>query len=425
MKQKVISYWLLFIVPIMIFLSCTENEFQLNDEELVSSFEKNEANIALENLALLIQDANHSNQFRTELRNEAIKEYARDFYVQKAKLKSGNIESQIKKFLKNSSFDFDLDQLQKIVDQIPNYEISVPVHCEAWDAENYNPLVAYVPIDFNQKIHRQIKAFDSEGKVIWLKADEDPDLPVILIRPIEDIDYSKYAKSNEDGLKSTRVDGASEFVSQIGTDNINAVEWWISGPQCEIKCITIKGTGTANEDYFYPTRTEINNTYHTVNHKLFNWYTDYYGNAITMHWVEEDGGNTLTINLGYTDTSGLAASLSYQIKDADDELGYKTVFFSDYVGTEYNTGKIKWKNNNSVYCPYIGSFDGANCYVGTAPTGTTAFIHNGNFYYTPLNGTCPYPGSSFDGANCYVTAIPPDAHPFVHNNKWYVQPYNF
>lgn len=318
-----------------------------------------------------------------------------------------------------------MDKIQEIVDKIPNYEISVPVHCEAWDAVSYNPLVAYVPIDFDQKIHRKIKAFDCDGKVVWLKADEDPDLPVILIRPIEDVDYSKYAKSNGNGLKSSRVDGASEFVKKIGTDMISEVEWWIQGPQCEIKCISIKGTGTVGTDFFYPNRSEINNTFHTVDHKILNWDKTFYGDAIAMHWIEEDGGNPITISLKYTDKSGLEGSVSYQIKDLDDELGYKTVLFTDYVGSVYNTGKIKWSNNNSVYCPYIGSYDGANCYVGTAPTGTTAFIHNGNFYYTPLNGTCPYPGSSYDGANCYVTAIPSGAQPFIHNNKWYVHPYNF
>lgn len=74
----------------------------------------------------------------------------------------------------------------------------------------------------------------------------------------------------------------------------------------------------------------------------------------------------------------------------------------------------------------IGSYDTENCYVGTPPSGTTAFIWgdaNGqHFYYTPLNGNqCPLPGSSFDGANCYVMTIPSNCDPFVWSNNWYVR----
>lgn len=75
----------------------------------------------------------------------------------------------------------------------------------------------------------------------------------------------------------------------------------------------------------------------------------------------------------------------------------------------------------------IGSYDTANCYVGTAPSGTSAFIwgpdsNNLNFYYTPINGNqCPLAGSSFDGNACYVMGIPSSCDPFVWNNNWYVK----
>jgi hypothetical protein len=417
--------FIVFIFPFFLLYSCSNNDIELSNEKF-DSFMIDESNIALENLALLIQEANKSNQFRKELRTEVIKEYSLDYYLHQSKFKSENVENRIKKLLKNSSYGFNIEQLKEITDKLPNYEISVPVHCEAWDAENFDPLVAYVPIDFDKKSDNKIKAFDRNGKVIWLKTDEEPQLPIILIRPIEDVDYSNYTKSFEDGFKSSRINGASEFVKRLGTNNINEVESWIDGPYCEIKCITLKSDGSiASTDYFFPTRAEINNTFHTVNHKLIEWNKQYYGDAITMNWIEEDGGNPLTINLGYTDASGLAASVSYQIKNLDDQLGFKTVHFSDYVGMEYNTGKIKWILNSSIYCPYIGSFDGVNCYVGQAPSGSSAFVLNGNFYYTPVNGSCPYPNSWLDGANCYVSSVPSGAIPFTHNNKWYVMPYNF
>lgn len=76
----------------------------------------------------------------------------------------------------------------------------------------------------------------------------------------------------------------------------------------------------------------------------------------------------------------------------------------------------------------IGSYDSRNCYVGTAPTGTTAFINrnhiNGDvfFYYTPLPGNvCPV-GLGFDGANCAYLKVPSNCEPFFLGNNWYVKP---
>ncbi len=103
--------------------------------------------------------------------------------------------------------------------------------------------------------------------------------------------------------------------------------------------------------------------------------------------------------------------------------------------TEYKVkvkmkGKL-WKTENdttlgcgAVACPYGGYYDGANCQIGKAPDGTTAFIYDGNYYYTAvMTPNCPYPGSSYDTANCYVQAVPPGATPFINVNHWYYAAY--
>lgn len=79
-------------------------------------------------------------------------------------------------------------------------------------------------------------------------------------------------------------------------------------------------------------------------------------------------------------------------------------------------------------CPYIGSYDSVNCWVGKPPSGTNAFIWSTNFYYSPVNGAqtpaqkCPMPGSWFDSVNCFVKAIPTGTKPFIYANMWYVEP---
>lgn len=97
----------------------------------------------------------------------------------------------------------------------------------------------------------------------------------------------------------------------------------------------------------------------------------------------------------------------------------------------YNDSRATTRNYEIAYTPSqfyshscaIGSYDSRNCYVGSAPSGTTAFYLDGHLYYTPINGNqCPLPGSSFDTINCYVMDYPSNSQPFISGNSWYVKP---
>ena len=93
-------------------------------------------------------------------------------------------------------------------------------------------------------------------------------------------------------------------------------------------------------------------------------------------------------------------------------------------GRFYRSANATTKGCGLVACPYGGYFDQKNCQIGQAPAGTNAFIHEGYYYYTPLNNNnCPYPGSWFDGANCQVQQIPSGVIPFIHLNHWYYVAY--
>lgn len=309
---------------------------------------KSESNSALEELALIFTEANTSDSFRNELKSDALIEYDDEFLLNYSKLKTKNNDNNIIKLLKMYSGDLDLDKIQSLVDKIPSYEVSVPINADVWDTENYTPLVAFIPENFNEKIHKKIKAFNGSGNPIWIDVNEDPTLPVILIRPKENVDLSKYIIENENEFKSARTNGGNERIKQIGTDNIGEVESWISGPRCELKCITIssKTKSIISEDYFYPKRSDINNKFYTVNHKILNWDKNVYGDFITMQWIEEDGGNKTTLSISYPNQLGGNSTLSTTIEDKDDNLGLKSISFDDNVGIEYNTGKIKWINSN-------------------------------------------------------------------------------
>lgn len=104
-----------------------------------------------------------------------------------------------------------------------------------------------------------------------------------------------------------------------------------------------------------------------------------------------------------------------------DVTNYASTFGSDTPSGLLVSATLLARCQNCNQCPSIGSFDGANCYVGKPPAGTTAFIWANNFYYTPVAGNqCPQPGSWFDGANCFVLTIPAQTTPFIYANSWYV-----
>jgi trypsin len=79
---------------------------------------------------------------------------------------------------------------------------------------------------------------------------------------------------------------------------------------------------------------------------------------------------------------------------------------------------------NCVPCPLANSWwDGANCYRGAPPAGTTPFIYNGGLYYTALPGNqCPMSGSWYDSANCYAGTPPAGTTPFIYSGGLYYTP---
>lgn len=105
---------------------------------------------------------------------------------------------------------------------------------------------------------------------------------------------------------------------------------------------------------------------------------------------------------------------------------YGTSFPFNGRNTKLLVAKVKNANCPNP-CPIIGSYDGANCFVGRPPAGTTAILRASffgfiplSFDWTPVNGNCP---TWYDGtAPCSRRTVPLGTHPFIYANNWYVQP---
>lgn len=127
--------------------------------------------------------------------------------------------------------------------------------------------------------------------------------------------------------------------------------------------------------------------------------------------VDQNPAGSTSDNIWIFDINSLLCDTKYKIK-----VKWKGRFWRTTYATTNGCG--------SVPCPHGGWFDGANCGIGKAPAGTTAFIYSNNYYYSPVSSNqCPYPGSWFDSANCFVQAVPNGVVPFIYNNHWYYKAY--
>lgn len=71
-------------------------------------------------------------------------------------------------------------------------------------------------------------------------------------------------------------------------------------------------------------------------------------------------------------------------------------------------------NGCGVPCPYVGDYDGANCYVTAGPNGTGGTVSNGSFQYPHLAGAIPCPVGTDIGPACEVGTYDPGRDvPFI------------
>jgi len=140
----------------------------------------------------------------------------------------------------------------------------------------------------------------------------------------------------------------------------------------------------------------------------------------TVHTDDEDRKNNFD-----STSSNVAGS---NLVDLFAQIIYGTEAGTPLAGKNTNLLVAKVTNNTDCIhpCPYLGSYDGANCWVGKPPPGTNAIIKSSPFlqrklYWTPVTGNCPtwYDGA---GGGCYMRTIPPYTRPFIWSNMWYVEP---
>ncbi len=321
----------------------------------------------LELFTLAVNKALKQKEFRVKLKEQALLMFDGDYDVlfDFKKIKThGTIEGLVyQAFINlnrngedNTSAFFD-----KLANSFPKLQISVPIHCEEWDAINYIPQVTYIPVGYDDSKDYSIKGFTSSETQVWFSKYDKPNKAVIVIGENERLHYSERNDPIGGGSGSggsgggngggngsnSRTDGDRECVNNINFSDLNAVEPWTKGkPEIRLHVFAGSGGGQIYSGFFHPTRSSVNNAWKTYDRQMFFWTASNYGNFIIMKWIEEDNtGSTLTVTEQYT-YENTTTTVSWTQKEDDDEIGGVAVGQTDPLSSVYDTGIMKWHEKN-------------------------------------------------------------------------------
>lgn len=417
---------------LVFFQSCEKTETIIDNKILCSDFEqnllKNSKNKAIVDLTKTISSSLNEKNVRSFLKNEALKRFDGDFDILLSKALNEKISSEIvgvkgltfkqvliHHMIKDEPLSYKgtceaSNYLDSIIKIFPLIQISIPEVFDSstfyWDHNNYLPLTALLPVNFNENTEN-ILAYDVYGNPCILSTNEIPDKPVFVISQNESLVaipkrnsdnkfklapyyeteeyYYFYSEDIEtsvdigeieidDELDSTISpiqDGSRDIL--IGKDFLNKakfvskttwrqVESWPSG-RPEFK-VVISYAEIVNGNYSVKTITKVLpkdgwisryvvfNELRTKNLDLpiIKWVKANFGNSMKYTWIEQDPSDSQsTINIGYStkfeDGDQLSTSISIKTGADDDEAGEDIVDYNDSTtgeGTVYNTGILKF-----------------------------------------------------------------------------------
>ena len=184
-----------------IFASCSEIE-KSSATQLTEDF-ANEYDIRAYDFAVALNKAISENgDLRNFIKNEVIKQVDGDYdlllshaFNQNVKpsdifvTKNGliNNEISVKELLSyyyidtHSQTKSSEESLENLINDYPELQISIPVHAEEWNSDNYIPDIAIIPNDYEEFITKKVPGINSEGENIEVDAINEPDVPVIVV----------------------------------------------------------------------------------------------------------------------------------------------------------------------------------------------------------------------------------------------------
>lgn len=213
--MKLLQYGVLILMVTLIVLAGCEKHEQVFDmnatlesglllpKTLVSESEyHSKARVAadgvdyddFEAFAKLLASATASADFREVLKGEIMKKFDGDFDVLYENVRSKDVKGELFVAYLHNGETAKSQMIEDVLRRNPLLNISIPLHSEKWNAREQKLLVAALDSEDNPVL----KAFDSQGKVYYLKHDVEPDVPVIVIGYNERMSFSEGKYTRKD-----------------------------------------------------------------------------------------------------------------------------------------------------------------------------------------------------------------------------------
>lgn len=381
LKNKIYKIFLqsslLGILLIGFFTSCNqellepqqdlENSEQVLYDSQMSEFAKN--------LASSLKEL----EFREFLKTEALKKFDGDYDILWQFVQNENIVVQ--KMHKRSE-----PYLKSLLQRFPGLNVSIPIHAEKWNTNSFTPLVAVIPLNFDEKKMKSIRAYDSSGNLHVIDTRNEPNYPVVVVGlnervtfdingniintfqgPIsmddEPLDDEPCVECDDPCIDCEPIGGGGgtspgsgippctypardnlkyEYLSGMKMVNIGQWESWVSGaPEIEVRVYVPQGTNfnqlgnifTAN--YLEPNkRADIDNKWWNRNDPMFFWDNNVFGQTALISFIEHDPSplNIRTITLGGSfgvEIFGVGTTIDlevvFNLEDLDDVIGHTTI----------------------------------------------------------------------------------------------------
>jgi hypothetical protein len=152
-------------------------------------------------------------------------------------------------------------------------------------------------------------------------------------------------------IQPERFDGQIENGGIIQVTNISAIESWVAN-RLEFRYYVYSSNGTKVKDKSFGRwkRKHFKDLkWHDFNDFLFYWNVSNIGNWNVEGWIEEDGGQSASIQ--YTippppGQPGVGVSVNIPSRQRDDNMGQTIIQFSDPITTVYGISYANIKRKN-------------------------------------------------------------------------------
>lgn len=219
---------LLIFTLSIVFIGCEKFD-NINDNNLISNelYSPNDYNLDLKYFSIAVSQALQSNnEFRNIIKEESLLMFDGDYDILLSKIIDREIKTNTlsdknynsKKYtvedLLNKSYNQNEDFIKSktskglsIIEELsikyPHLQISIPIHANEWDQENYIPIVAFLPDNYDESSTKYIPGYDEYGNNVEVDAINEPEEPVIVIAQNERVELLDYSIIQEGLVPST------------------------------------------------------------------------------------------------------------------------------------------------------------------------------------------------------------------------------